>query len=344
MAAGGQGGRDIATIVQVAKAAGVSPTTVSHVLNNRGRISESTRAHVLQVVEQLSYRGNRHAQQLVTRRSRILAIQLPVIGSTRTQGTFPHSGYYLELISGACTAADELDYALFIVPPGGQGANTSLADFSVDGAVLVDPEGNEAAFDAPIPLATIGVPLQPTRPVASVDNDHKATARKLLNHLESVGRKRPMLVADRTHRSYVRDLVSGFRQQTKDRGSPMEVFRLSSLNAAALDRVLDAALEHEIDAMLASSDDIALGLLNRARRRGIQVPDHIMLASAVDASSLTLTSPQITAIDLYPRRTGATAVRLLVDRIDHADDLESTNNRGLIPTRLIQRDSTRPTG
>ncbi len=323
-------------------AAGVSPTTVSHVLNNRGRISEATRAHVLQVVEQLSYRGNRHAQQLVTRRSRILAIQLPVVGSARRQGAFPHSGYYLELISGACAAADELEYALIIVPPGSQGANTSLADFSVDGAVLVDPEGNEAAFDAPIPLATIGVPLQSTRPVASVDNHHHATARKLLHHLESVGRMRPLLVADRTHRSYVRDLVSGFRQQTTDQGTPAEVCRLSSLNAAALDRVLDAALEHESDALLASSDDIALGLLNQARRRGISIPEQMMLASAVDASSLSLTSPQITAADLYPRRTGATAVRLLVDRIDNADELESTATLELVPTRLIQRDSTRP--
>jgi len=329
--------------VQVAKAAGVSPTTVSHVLNNRGRVSESTRVHVLKVVEQLSYRGNRHAQQLVTRRSRILAIQLPVTGSVRSQGTFPHSGYYLELINGASTAADELDYALIIVPPGSQGANNSLADFSVDGAVLVDPEGNEAAFDVPIPLATIGVPMQLTRPVASVDNDHEATARKLLDHLESVGRTRPLLVADRTHRSYVRDLVSGFRQQTTDRGTPAEVCRLGSLNPTALDRVLHTALELGSDALLASSDDIALGLLNQARRRGIHIPDQLMLASAVDAPSLMLTSPQITATNLYPRRTGAAAVRLLVDRIDHADDLDSTVTRSLVPTKLIQRDSTRPT-
>jgi DNA-binding LacI/PurR family transcriptional regulator len=327
--------------VQVAKAAGVSPTTVSHVLNNRGRISESTRAHVLQVVEQLSYRGNRHAQQLVTRRSRILAIQLPASGS-RGQGIFPHSGYYLELISGACAAADELDYALIIVPPGRPGGNNRLVDFAVDGAVLVDPTGNEPAFDAPIPLATIGVPLHPTRPVASVDNDHRATARKLVEHLESVGRRRPLLVADRTHRSYVRDLVSGFREQAGERGVPADVCRLTSLSTAALDRVLDAALEHESDAMVASSDDIALGLLSRARRRGIQVPDQIMLASAVDASSLALTSPQITATDLYPRRTGATAVRLLVERVDHGADLESATDRALVPTRLVPRDSTRP--
>lgn len=294
------------------------------------------------MVEQLSYRGNRHAQQLVTRRSRILAIQLPVIGSVRNQGTFPHSGYYLELINGACTAADELDYALIIVPPGSQGANNSLADFSVDGAVLVDPEGNEAAFDVPIPLATIGVPLRPTRPVASVDNDHEATARKLLDHLESVGRTRPLLVADRTHRSYVRDLVSGFRQQTSERGASSKVIRLGSLNPAALDRVLDAALEHGSDALLASSDEVALGLLNQARRRGIHIPDQIMLASAVDASSLTLTSPQITATNLFPRRTGATAVRLLVDRIDSSDELSSTVSHSLVPTKLIPRDSTRP--
>lgn len=329
--------------MQVAKAAGVSPTTVSHVLNNRGRVAEATRLHVLQVVEQLSYRGNRHAQQLVTRRSRILAIQLPVIGQVRDQGIFPHSGYYLEIISGACSAADELDYALIIVPPGSQSANNSLVDFSVDGAILVDPDGTEPAFDAAIPLATIGVPLTPTRPVVSIDNDHEATARKLLDHLESVGRTRPLLVADKTHRSYVRDLVRGFRQHTAHRRGQVKVCRLTSLGSRALDRVLDEALAHGSDALLASSDDIALGLLHQARHRGLQIPEQLMLASAVDASSLTLTSPQITATNLYPRRTGATAVRMLVDQLSSEDGANSAPVHSLVPTQLIPRDSTRPT-
>lgn len=319
----------------------MSATTVSHVLNNRGRVAEPTRKRVLQVVKELSYRSNRHAQQLVTRRSRILALLLPLTGTANSEGSFPHSGYFLELINGATTTAEELGYALIVVPAGGQRSANSLVDFAVDGAILVDPKGNEPVFDVPIEIATIGVPLQTTRPVASVDNDHEATARKLLEHLESVGCTRPLLVADRTDRSYVRDLVAGFRDKVKAQGSDAHVHRITSLSKAALDRALDVAAENGSDSLLASSDDIALGLLNRARRRGVVIPDQIRLASAVDAPSLSLTSPQITAINLYPRRTGAAAVRQLVDRIEHAGDLSLTATRERIPTRLIERDSSR---
>lgn len=333
---------DITTIKQVAKAAGVSPTTVSHVLNNRGRVAEPTRIRVLEVVQELSYRSNRHAQQLVTRRSRILALQLPLTSSTSKQPTFPHSGYYLELINGATTAADELDYALIVVPAGGNGARNSMVDFAVDGAILVDPEGTEHVFDVPIQIATIGVPLQVTRPVASVDNDHGAAARRMLEHFESVGRTRPLLVADRTHRSYVRDLVVGYKSHTRARDADALVHRVTSLSKTAFDRALDVASENGSDAILASSDDIALGLLNRARHRDIAVPDQIVLASAVDAPALKLTAPQITATNHFPLRTGAAAVRQLVERLEHVEELGATATLERIPSRLIRRDSTNP--
>lgn len=116
----------IVTIRQVARVAGLSPTTVSHVLNGRGRVATETRTRVLQVVEQLGYRSNRHAQQLVTRRSRILAIQLPD-SSGSSQGAVPHSGYFLDIINGASAAADELGYALIVIPTRSEGTDKTAS-------------------------------------------------------------------------------------------------------------------------------------------------------------------------------------------------------------------------
>lgn len=328
------------TIKQVARAAGVSPTTVSHVLNGRGRVAAETRSWILQVVEELGYRSNRHAQQLVTRRSRILAIQLPDIGESG-QGAVPHSGYFLDIINGASTAADDLGYALIVIPARSAGSGNSLGDFAVDGAVLVDPEGTEAAFDVPIPLATVGVPLESTRPVASVDNDHDAIVRKLFNHFASLGCSRPMLVTDRTRRSYIRDLTLSYRQQMNARGAEPIVHSLASLTRVSLDRVVTAALRHRIDSVVAASDDIALGVHSAARRHGLHVPEEFLLASVVNAPSLTLTSPQITATNMYPRRAGVTAIQLLVDRIENTDGVDPQETKTLIPNRLIIRGSTR---
>lgn len=309
-------------------------------LNDRGRVAAETRTRILQVVEQLGYRSNRHAQQLVTRRSRILAIQLPDIGGS-SQGAVPHSGYFLEIINGASTVADDLGYALIVIPARSKGTGNSLGDFAVDGALLVDPMGTETAFNVPIPLATVGVPLESTRPVASVDNDHDAVTRKLFNHFESLGCSRPMLVTDRTRRSYIRDITSSYRQQMDVRGAEPVVQSMASLTRASLDRAIKVALRHRIDSVVTASDDIALGMHSAARRHGLRVPEAFLLASVVDAPSLTLTSPQITATNMYPRRAGATAVQLLVDRIENTDDPNPSATRTLIPNRLIPRGSTR---
>ena len=161
------------TIKEVAAAAGVSPTTVSHVLNNRGRIAEQTRARVLEVVRQFDYQANAHAQQLVTRRSRIIAIQMPGPGLAGSPA-LPHSAYFLELINGAAAAADNLNYAVFVAPSGGKAS--MLNGFAIDGAIVVDPQGEEPVFASRATVVTVGVPLRSGHDTLSVDNDHARAA------------------------------------------------------------------------------------------------------------------------------------------------------------------------
>src|SRR6266550_6155811 len=75
------------TIHDVAKAAGVSVTTVSHALNGKGRVDPNTRARVAQVVHRLGYRANRHARGLRMGRSGSLGLLLPVSGDARSDET-----------------------------------------------------------------------------------------------------------------------------------------------------------------------------------------------------------------------------------------------------------------
>src|SRR5438046_10212833 len=75
------------TIRDVAKAAGVSVTTVSHALNGKGRVDPNTRARVAQVVRRLGYRANRHARGLRIGRSGSLGLLLPVSGDARSDET-----------------------------------------------------------------------------------------------------------------------------------------------------------------------------------------------------------------------------------------------------------------
>lgn len=324
----------MASIKDVAAAAGVSPTTVSHALNNRGRIAEETRVKVLEAATQLGYQANAHAQQLVTRRSRIIAIQMPDVDD-KPGPALPLSAYFLELINGAAAASDSAGYALVVMPSGGKAS--ILNSFSIDGAIVVDPQGDEAVFSTGAPVVTVGVPPSTTGHLLAVDNDHAGAARVVLDHFAGLGFRRPALVADESHRSYVDDVVSGYRAWVADHGTTDTVVTMSSIDKHTADAVIARLAEAHVDAVYASSDDLALALLDAASRAGMAIPGELAVASAVDSRSLTLTSPQISATNLYPHQTGATAAALLIERLENGSKVVGTR---MIPTGFVARAST----
>jgi DNA-binding LacI/PurR family transcriptional regulator len=324
----------VASIRDVAAAAGVSPTTVSHALNNRGRIAEETRVRVIQAARQLGYQANVHAQQLVTRRSRIIAIQMPAL-ETSQGPALPQSAYFLDLINGAAAAADSSGYALVVTPSGGRAS--IFSGFAIDGAIIVDPQGDEPIFATEIPIVTVGIALCETHDVMAVDNDHATAARVVLDHFKENARVRPAMVADDTRRSYVDDVLSGYRDWVREHGAADITITLASLDHPAVDRVIARLREQRADAVYASSDDMALALLDAASRAGIAVPSELAIASAVDCRSLTLTSPQISATNLFPFRTGGTAAELLIERLEN--DARADDTR-IIPSQFVARAST----
>src|SRR2546429_6681819 len=104
------------TIHDVAKAAGVSVTTVSHALNGKGRVDPNTRARVAQVVHRLGYRANRHARGLRMGRSGSLGLLLPVSGDARSDETL-RLDFYMRLAGAAPPMAFSRAPALNLLPP-----------------------------------------------------------------------------------------------------------------------------------------------------------------------------------------------------------------------------------
>lgn len=333
------------TIRDVALAAGVSVTTVSHVLNRQGRVSKETRLRVQQAASNLGYRANVHAQQLVTRRSRTLAIQVARAAEPATATSLiPNSEYFLELLNGAAEKADDLGYALILTPPG-VNAETINA-FGVDGAIIVDPRGDEPLFLARSEarkLVTTGRPLgDPSRAKFIVDNDHHAAAGAMLNHLAEQGFERPALVVTDTTRSYTADMTAGYLAWSKRRGVEPVVIEVTGENQTRGARALLKLQEisPQTDAIYASSEDLALDLLHELHREHYSVPRDIGLCSAVDSNALQLTSPTVTGMSLHPRDIGRCATELVVDVIEGTREPAQDPVTVTVPTRLLAREST----
>ncbi len=303
--------RHVVTIRDVAEAAQVSITTVSHVFNRPQRVAEPTRRRVMAVASDLAYRPNVHARQLVTRKSRSLAVQVAGQVVRDERALVPNSEYFLEVLNGAARAADEHGYALILAPSDVD--PSALDSFAVDGVLLVDPSGEEPIFDhrqAVQPVVTVGRPEAFAGKVSVVDNDHFGAARDVMNHLSERGFSAPAVIVSDLTRSYVTDLIAGYRSWADEHSFAPTVVDVSQ--SQSMTEVFDVLFAEDCDAVYACSEYLALDVLQEARRRGVVVPAELGLCSAVDSGILQLTSPQISGVHLHPREIGRRAITLLI--------------------------------
>jgi DNA-binding LacI/PurR family transcriptional regulator len=305
----------VATIHDVAKAAQVSITTVSHVFNQPHRVSKSTSAKVVKIATELAYRPNVHARRLVTRKSRSLAIQIAGQQVRHEHALVPNSEYFLELLNGAANSAAEQGYALILAPTDVDPSD--LESFAVDGVLLVDPAGDEPIFDHRELLSrivTVGRPLTALQVFSMVDNDHREAARTLMTGLQRAGYRAPALLVNDMSRSYVNDMVDGYRSWVAKHSCESIVIDVDK--AASLAEAVEEMCARGCDAVFASSEYLALDVLHLALDRGMQVPEDLGICSAVDSGILRLASPEISGIYLNPRELGRRAVELLINLVE----------------------------
>ena len=173
------------TVRDVAAVAGVSPTTVSHALNGKGRVDSRTRRRVEDAATRIGYRANPVARNLRAGRTGMLSLVLPTIGHDATTNEALALDYYMRLASAAAAAAFAHEYALLLPPPLRSGAD--LRDLPIDGGILADPEMNDprlSMFRAlNLPVVTIERDLGDDDDAGASSSDNDANTRIVLDHL-----------------------------------------------------------------------------------------------------------------------------------------------------------------
>ena len=330
------------TIRDVAAAAGVSPATVSLALNGRGTISATTATHVREVAERMGYRASRAARALRTARTDTLALVLSTIDPGYDGGSEPSFEYYMRLTRGAARAAFAREHRLLIAPPVGSGAE--LADLGVDGAIVCDPRPADPQLDLfaehGVPVVTIEADTERPGFDWHANSDNARSMRLLLEHLADAGARRIALVAPAWPMAWAVESVAAYRAWCAERGLPALLDTGASgppFVAAAAERagaLLD--LPEPPDAIVGMVERFAAGVLAAARRRGLDVPGDLLVASAMDSAECREGATPITAIDLDPDGLGQAAVDLLLARIRGEDPARPV----LVPVALRTRAST----
>jgi DNA-binding LacI/PurR family transcriptional regulator len=326
-------------IQDVAAAAGVSTTTVSHALSGKGRISEATRRRVREIAAELGYQPSALARRLAGGRVGMLALSVSLVDDPAL--AVADFDYFLQVMGAATSAALERGYSLAVLPAQG---SQSLDRLPLDGAIVVDPVRGDPTVEYlrshAVPVVTTGrVPDDPDAKFW-VDNDHVAGTHEILRHLEAQGCERIALLSARPVSSYAIDTLEAYRSWCAERDRPERVAIVEDTpsEGAAFARALELLQGPDPpDGIYATLDRLALGTLLAAEAHGIDVPGALRIAGCSDSEASRRARPALTALTLNPEHIGEEAVDLLVALIEGEDP---GNVRRVVPSAVIPREST----
>lgn len=310
-----------ATIRDVAREAGVSSTTVSHALNNKGRIDPATRDRVFAAAAELGYRPNRMARALRTSRNGAIAFVVPPFERAPTQTEMLLTHIYMSQASSAASAAFSRDHSLVLIPPVTTGGD--LGSLGVDGGIVCDPLRTDPQVklfeDLGIPIVTIerdpGRPGDPWH----VRADNERDTRLLLDHFAEAGAERVAMISLDADIAWTEENTGAYKAWCAERGH--EPYLLAAtphhLENNAYERACEMLDSSEPpDAIFAAAERFASGVIRAAREREIRIPEDLMVASGIDGWEAREAVPPVTAIDVRPAAQGAAAAELLIARIE----------------------------
>lgn len=329
-----------ATIVEVARQAGVSVGTASLALNGGGRCAAATVAHVRTVAAALNYVPNHAAKSLRRQLTESVALVIPDIGNPvyvamakAVQRVAKERRYHLSLISTDGLAPEEV-HALDI-----------LARRQVDGLIMcslrVTPELVRALENASGPVCVIGQ-LPGTSAVDNVRVDSERGAVLAVEHLFSEGRRRVAFINGTADTVPALARERGYERALLDHGAapdPQLVvhtdFSLAGGRAAA-DTLL--ARRADFDAVFCANDLIAIGALRRLQERGLTVPQEVAVVGMDDIEEGLICTPTLTSVSLLAGERGRIAAGFLLDRLVAREPLPP--QKTVVTPRLVVRESS----
>ncbi|GAA2189384.1 LacI family DNA-binding transcriptional regulator [Leucobacter alluvii] len=307
------------TIKDVAKAAGVSPTTVSHALNGKGVVRQETADRIALVAGQIGYRPSPIARGLQNSRLGLLAL---VIRPLRSLDTFLPEGvdYFLRMAGAASLAAMERGYSMMLVDdPTRPGAPLSAT--AADAYIVSEPFANDPVLtmlsERHIPFVSVGSdPARRGQFIELATRDWEET-ELALDHLAEAGAERVALLTGTDQNAWNRESEEAYLAWCERRGQTPDIAAFPEaegerIGEAAIERFFGAATGTRPDGLFCLTGRHAAGLNAAAHRHGIRVPEDLLLAAGSGALQNRISQPSVTTLDLHPEGIAARAVEVAV--------------------------------
>jgi DNA-binding LacI/PurR family transcriptional regulator len=330
------------TLTEVARHAGVAPSTVSYVLSGKRAISSTTRRRVERSIAALGYRPHAGARALASRRANVIALMVPLRPEL-------HVPVMMEFAVAVVTAARAFDHDVLLLTSaeGPEGVRRVAGAALVDGLVVMDVQLRDeripTLLELELPSVLIGVP-ENAAGLTCVDLDFFAAGALCVDHLADLGHRRLALigVAPEVYRrgsGFAERMLAGFESRSRQRGLDAVHHACDPTPAAVAGLVEDLfAREPPPTGIVIHNEGAVRPLLEALRAVGRRVPEDVSIVALGPDPLAEHTSPPLSSVLLPAEALGRRAVELLMSKLAGEPAIGAT----LLPPRLTVRDSTAP--
>ena len=332
--------RKAITIQDVAKAAGVSVSTVSRVLNNKDDVAFETFDKVRQVIEELHYSSSLAARGMRSHQTNVIGLIIPEVASP-----FCHL-----IMRGVNRAIAKLNKDLLIYTSGGarkeniaqhEQSYVSLLNGGItDGIIVVTPTATNFTTHAPVVIID---PNNESPDFPSISSTNREGALAAMNYLTGLGHRRIGFITGRMELISANQRLQGYRDGLAALGIPLdqkliEIGDYSTEQAVLCARKL-ISLPNRPTAIFAANDMTALGVYQAAKEAGLDIPNDLSVVGFDNLDGSCLMVPALTTVDQSVEEIGTIATEMINSLIN---DEKLKFKQHIIQTRLIIRDSCSP--
>jgi LacI family transcriptional regulator len=336
--------RNAPTISDVAAKAGVSPMTVSRVINGETNVRAETRERVEAAIKALDYSPSSAARTLAGGEE----IRIGLLHSN------PSFNYLSQLLVGSLDQASRLNVQLIVEKCDDEAEEQSAVDHLIrarlDGIILTPPLSEslpvlEAIHQRNIPVVAVATGRAPDWALSVSINDH-AAAYEMTRHLLTLGHARIGFIKGNPRQTASEERLQGYRDALSDAGlaeAPELVVQglftyRSGLDAA--ERLLGR--KRPPTAIFASNDDMAAAVVSVAHRRHLDVPQQLTVVGFDDTTTAITMWPPLTTVHQPVRDLAAEALRLLSARVSGTAGQGPAAGDYLLDYHIVERESEGP--
>ena len=334
------------TIVDVAKQAGVSRTTVSNILNGVYKCTEETKNKVLQAAKEMGYRPNIAAKTLVKNTSKLIGIIFPAYMDKNLLTGNPFYNLIVDGINSTLMETAEYDLIINCISLGQKSEKIIdwIAMRNLDGLIVVgeiEIDILKEIQDEKIPIILIDNYLfkpEASENIVFLNIEDQKGLEISSKYLIDKGYKKIGFCSSQISESAINTLrYNGYKNTINKFSLSEKVFETENIFFDGGYKIAKKVVESEVDSIVCTGDIIALGLIKGLVELGKRVPQDIAVIGFDNLDISSQYSPSLTTInqDIFER--GIQAVKLLLELIKHKI---IKNNRIVMPVNLIIRESS----